>query len=61
MFHGYGKSKIKTFKCSPDAFAQLAIQLGKCDRAKAWHVITVNTVDNIDSVLQNVRLCSRHV
>lgn len=27
MFHGYGKAKIKTFKTSPDAFAQLAIQL----------------------------------
>ncbi|GBG24765.1 Carnitine O-acetyltransferase, mitochondrial [Hondaea fermentalgiana] len=26
MFHGYGKNKIKTFKTSPDAFAQVAIQ-----------------------------------
>lgn len=26
-FYGYGKSTIKTFKCSPDAFVQVAIQL----------------------------------
>jgi carnitine O-acetyltransferase len=27
MFYGYGADKIKTFGCSPDAFAQLALQL----------------------------------
>eukprot|EP00924_Labyrinthula_sp_SR-Ha-C_P007511 snap_masked-scaffold_24-processed-gene-5.29-mRNA-1 protein AED:0.00 eAED:0.00 QI:0/-1/0/1/-1/1/1/0/633 len=27
MFHGFGKNKVKTFKCSPDAFAQVLIQL----------------------------------
>lgn len=27
MFHGYGKNTIKTFKCSPDAFAQVGISL----------------------------------
>ena len=26
-FQGYGKSTIKTFKCSPDSFVQMAIQL----------------------------------
>ena len=26
-FYGYGKKLIKSFKCSPDAFAQMAIQL----------------------------------
>mmetsp|Transcript_11703 Transcript_11703/g.13575 ORF Transcript_11703/g.13575 Transcript_11703/m.13575 type:complete len:636 (-) Transcript_11703:142-2049(-) len=27
MFHGFGKEQIKKWKCSPDAFAQLCIQL----------------------------------